>query len=80
RNNVGRNMVLLNLLANNVSASAFITGSAANLLAVAMMEQAGFKVYYGDWFIALCPLALIQCAIAWYTGTRWIFPIKKEDA
>lgn len=79
RNNVGRNMVLLNLLANNVSASAFITGSAANLLAAAMIEQAGYKIFYGDWFIALFPLALIQCAIAWYTGTRWIFPIKKED-
>ena len=80
RNNVGRNMVLLNLVANNVSASAFITGSAANLLAAAMLEQAGFKVYYSDWFMALAPLALIQCAIAWYTGTRWIFPISKEAA
>lgn len=79
RNNVGRNMVLLNLLANNVSASAYMTGSAANLLAVAMLAQAGYQIYYGDWFIALFPLAVIQCFIGWYTGTKWIFPIKGED-
>lgn len=80
RNNVGRNMVLLNLLANNVSASAFLTGSAANLLAAALLEKAGVLVTYQDWFIALFPLAVIQCLIAWWTGTRLIFPISKEDA
>ncbi len=80
RNNIGRNMVLLNLLANNVSASAFLTGSAANLLAASMLEAAGSKVFYGDWFMALFPLAVIQCAIAWWTGTRLVFPVKKEDA
>lgn len=79
RNNIGRNMVLLNLLANNVSASAFITGSAANLLAAQMLSDAGAKVYYGDWFMALFPLAVIQCGIAWWTGTRVIFPVSKED-
>lgn len=79
RNHVGRNMVLLNLLANNVSASAFLTGSAANLLAVSMLEKAGALVTYQDWFIALFPLAVIQCLIAWWTGTRLIFPIRPED-
>lgn len=80
RNNVGRNMVLLNLLANNVSASAFMTGSAANLVAVAMLEKAGALITYQDWFVALFPLAVIQCLIAWWTGTRYIFPISEEDA
>ena len=80
RNNVGRNMVLQNLLANNVSASAFMTGSAANLVAVSLLEKAGSPVHYGDWLLALFPLAVIQCAIAWWTGTRWIFPVSKEDA
>ena len=80
RNNVGRNMVLQNLLANNVSASAFITGSAANLLAAQLLEKAGAKVFYGDWLMAMLPFCLIQCAIAWYTGTRWILPISKEEA
>ena len=80
RNHVGRNMVLLNLLANNVSASAFLTGSAANLLAVAMLEKAGALVTYQDWFLALFPLAVVQCLVAWWTGTRFIFPIKEEDS
>lgn len=80
RNNVGRNMVLQNLLANNVSASAFMTGSAANLVAVALMEKAGAGVTYSQWLMALLPLAIIQCAISWWTGTKYIFPISKEDA
>lgn len=79
RNNVGRNLVLQNLLANNVSASAFVTGSAANLLAAQLLEKAGHKVLYSDWLIALLPLAVLQCAIAWYSGTKLIFPIRPED-
>ncbi len=80
RNNVGRNMVLQNLLANNVSASAFITGSAANLLAAQLLEKAGAKVFYADWMMAMLPFCLIQCAIAWYTGVKWILPVSKEEA
>jgi solute carrier family 13 (sodium-dependent dicarboxylate transporter), member 2/3/5 len=80
RNNVGRNMVLQNLLYNNVSASAFITGSAANLLAAQMLEKAGARVSYGDWLLALLPLAVIQCLIAWWTGTCFLLPISREDA
>ncbi len=80
RNNVGRNMVLQNLLANNVSASAFMTGSAANLVAIALLEKAGAVVTYDKWLIALLPLCLIQCAVSWWTGTRYIFPISQEDA
>lgn len=80
RTNVGRNMVLQNLFANNVSASAFMTGSAANLVAVSLLEKSGNPVTYGDWLLAMFPLAIIQCAVAWWTGTRLIFPISKEDA
>ena len=80
RNNVGRNMVLQNLLANNVSASAFITGSAANLVAATLLETAGYKVYYADWIKVMLPMSIMQCLFAWYSGTRWIFPISKEDA
>ena len=80
RNNVGRNLVLQNLLANNVSASAFITGSAANLLAAQLMEKAGAKVFYADWLMALLPLCILQCALAWWMGTRMILPISKEES
>ncbi len=80
RNNVGRNMVLQNLLFNNVSASGFLTGSAANLVAAQMLEKAGARVSYGDWLLALLPLAVIQCLIAWWTGTRLLLPISRQDA
>jgi solute carrier family 13 (sodium-dependent dicarboxylate transporter), member 2/3/5 len=80
RNNVGRNLVLQNLLANNVSASAFITGSAANLLAAQLLERAGAKVFYADWLMALLPLCILQCAIAWYTGVKWLLPISDAEA
>ena len=80
RNAIGKNLVLQNLLANNVSASGFMTGSAANLLAVTLLQQAGAHIYYGDWFMALFPFAVIQCAIAWWFGTRIIFKVSKEDA
>jgi anion transporter len=80
RNNVGRNMVLQNLLANNVSASAFMTGSAANLVAVSLMEKAGAPISYDKWLMALFPLALLQCVIAWWTGTRLIFPISATES
>src|SRR5690606_36252467 len=75
-----RNLVLQNLLANNVSASAFITGSAANLLAAQLLENAGHKVLYSQWLMALLPLAVLQCAIAWFTGTKVLFPVRREDA
>ena len=80
RNAIGKNLVLQNLLANNVSASGFMTGSAANLLAVTLLQQAGATLYYGDWFIALFPFAVLQCAIAWWIGTRVIFKVTEEDA
>lgn len=80
RNNVGRNLVLQNLLANNVSASAFMTGSAANLLAAQLLEKAGHKVMYAEWLMALLPLAVLQCGVAWYSGTKLIFPISRADA
>lgn len=80
RNNVGRNLVLQNLLANNVSASAFITGSAANLLAAQLLEKAGAKVFYADWLKVMLPLCILQCAISWWTGTRVLLPLSKEES
>jgi len=71
---------LQNLVANDASSGAFMTGSAANLVAISLLQNAGATVYYSDWFIALFPLSVIQCCFAWWVGTRVIFPIRKEDA
>lgn len=78
RNNFARNLVLQNLLGINVSCSAYMTGSAANLVAASMIIGMGVKLYYIDWFLALAPLALIVLIIGWIVGTKFIFPIPKK--
>ena len=77
RNNFGRNLVLQNLLGINVSCSAYMTGSAANLVAASMLIGAGEDLYYMDWFMALAPLAFIVCGFGWWLGTRLIFPLSE---
>lgn len=79
RNNFGRNLVLQNLLGINVSCGAFLTGSAANLVAVSLLAGAGAKIFYVDWFMALAPLALIQLIIGMFVGTKLIFPLREQD-
>jgi len=81
RNNFGRNLVLQNLFQINVSASGFITGSGANLLAGAMIAGVlGMDDFlYADWSIAAFPLALILIVIGWIVGTKIIFPLSKEE-
>ncbi|WDP93237.1 MAG: anion permease [Desulfobacter sp.] len=79
RNNFGRNLVLQNLLGINVSCSAYMTGSAANLVAASMLIGAGANLYYMDWFMALAPLALIVCAFGWWLGTHFVFPLSETE-
>ena len=79
RNNFGRNLVLQNLLGINVSCSAFMTGSAANLVAVSLLVGAGANIFYVDWFIALAPLAFIQLVLGIFVGTKIIFPLTKKE-
>ncbi|MBN1251574.1 MAG: DASS family sodium-coupled anion symporter [Bacteroidales bacterium] len=81
RNNFGRNLVLQNLFQINISASGFITGSGANLLAGALIAGAiGIDDFlYAEWSIAALPLALILILIGWIVGTKLIFPIPKEE-
>ncbi|WP_147821027.1 SLC13 family permease [Salidesulfovibrio onnuriiensis] len=79
RNNFGRNLVLQNLLGINVSCSAYVTGSAANLVAASMLAGAGAQIFYMDWFMALAPLAFIVLALGWILGVKLIFPIKGRE-
>ena len=81
KNNFGRNLVLQNLFQINISASGFITGSGANLLAGAMIAAAigADDFLYADWSIAAFPLALILIFIGWFVGTKIIFPLKPEE-
>ena len=79
RNNFGRNIVLQNLFQINIGASGFMTGSGANLLAVALIMGAGVTVSYQEWFSAAFPLCLLIIILGWFVGTKILFPMKKEE-
>ena len=81
RNNFGRNLVLQNLFQINIGASAFMTGSGANLLAVSLLMGAysSVSVIYSDWLVAAFPLAMILLVIGWFIGVKVIFPLKPEE-
>ena len=81
RNNFGRNLILQNLFQINVSASGFITGSGANLLAGAMIAGAigSPDFLYFDWMVAAFPIAVVLILIGWFVGTKIIFPLSKEE-
>ncbi|MDR2908096.1 MAG: anion permease [Bacteroidales bacterium] len=79
RNNFGRNIVLQNLFQINIGASGFMTGSGANLLAVALIMGAGGAVNYEEWFSVAFPLCLLLIIIGWVIGTKIMFPMKKEE-
>ncbi|WP_207260200.1 SLC13 family permease [Desulfovibrio sp. Huiquan2017] len=79
RNNFARNLVLQNLLGINVSCSAYMTGSAANLVAASMLAGAGAQIFYMDWFVALAPLAFIVLILGWLIGVRFVFPIRGQE-
>ena len=84
RNNFGRNLVLQNLFQVNIGASAFMTGSGANLLAISLMVGAtgvysDMSFGYSDWLIAGFPLAMILLLLGWFVGVKLIFPMKKEE-
>lgn len=80
RNNFGRNLILQNLFQINMGASAFLTGSGANLLAASLIAGAiGSDIFFADWMIAAFPGALILMILGWIIGTKIIFPIEKEN-
>ena len=81
RNNFGRNLVLQNLFQINIGASAFMTGSGANLLAVSLLTGAYSSVtlIYSDWLAAAFPLAMLLLVIGWFVGVKLIFPMKPEE-
>ncbi len=80
KNNFGRNLVLQNLFQINISASAFVTGSGANLLAASLIAGAvGSELFFFDWMEAAAPVAFVLIIIGWFVGTRVIFKLKPEE-
>ena len=80
RNNFGRNIVLQNLFEINIGASAFVTGSGANLLAAALISGAiSSEIFFTDWLVVAFPISLTLLILGWLVGTRLIFPLKSEE-
>lgn len=79
-NNFSRNLVLYNLVMINASCNAFMTGSGANLLAIALLAGAGCTIYYFDWLMAGLPLVIGFGILGYVIGMKFIFPVPKEDA
>lgn len=79
-NHFGRNLFLQNVQAVDFGSSAFMTGSNANLIAVAfILSMGGERVYYTDWLFANLPVVMIAMVISWILGPRLIFPLKPEQ-
>jgi di/tricarboxylate transporter len=81
RNNFGRNLVLQNLFQINITASGFITGSGANLLAGMMIAGAIGQpdFLYGDWLVAAFPIAMILVIAGYFVGVHWLFPLSEKE-
>lgn len=80
RNNFGRNIVLQNLFQINMGASAFMTGSGANLLAAALIGGAiGADIFFSDWMKVALPISVAIMFLGWVVGTKLIFPLKPEE-
>lgn len=79
--NFGRNLFLQNLFGINIFSSGFMTGSAANLMAVGfLLTMGGTRVYYTDWMLANLPIAMAAMLIAWWIGPHLLMPIPPSQA
>ncbi|HNS17017.1 MAG TPA: DASS family sodium-coupled anion symporter [Bacteroidales bacterium] len=80
KTNFGRNIVLQNLLQINLGAGAFMTGSGANLLAVAIIGGAiGGKIYFTDWLMAQFPVMVGLMLIGYLLAMKVFFPLQPEE-
>ncbi len=78
--NFGRSIVLQNLLNINLGAGAFMTGSGANLLAVALITGAtGSGVFFSDWMLAMFPVMVGLMLVGYMLAMRMFFPLSPEE-
>lgn len=80
KTNFGRSLVLQNLLQINLGAGVYMTGSGANLLAVAIIGGAiGGKIYYGDWLMAMFPVMVGIMLIGYLLAMKVFFPLSPDE-
>lgn len=76
KTNFGRSIVLQNLLNINLGAGAFMTGSGANLLAVAIIGGAiGSSIYFSDWMMAMFPVMVGLMLVGYLLAMKVFFPL-----
>ena len=80
KTNFGRSIVLQNLLNINLGAGAFMTGSGANLLAVAIIGgSAGGAIYFSDWLKAMFPVMVGLMLVGYLLAMKVFFPLAPEE-
>jgi len=80
KTNFGRSIVLQNLLNINLGAGAFMTGSGANLLAVALIGGAiGGTIYFGDWMMAMFPIMVGLMLVGYLLAMKVFFPLAPNE-
>lgn len=80
-NNFGVNLFLQNLMGINIFSSGFMTGSTANLIAIAFIfSMGGTKVYYTDWMFANLPVVLVAMFIVWLIGPKLLFKLNPKES
>ena len=80
KTNFGRSIVLQNLLNINLGAGAFMTGSGANLLAVALISGAiGSQIFFSDWMMAMFPLMVGLMVVGYLLAMKVFFPLAPEE-
>jgi sodium-dependent dicarboxylate transporter 2/3/5 len=79
-NNFGRNLFLQNVQGVDFCSSAFMTGSNANIIALAfILSMAGERVYYTRWLFANLPVVVLAMLISWFIGPKLIFRLRPEE-
>lgn len=79
-NNFGKNLFLQNLHGIDIFSSGFLTGSSANIIAVAfIMDMTSHRVYYGEWLAGALPIALLAMLFSWFIGPTALFRLKPEE-
>ncbi|MBN2801243.1 MAG: anion permease [Deltaproteobacteria bacterium] len=79
-NRFGKVMMLQNLHSINTGSSAFVTGSTANLIAVAFIfGMVGHQVYYSDWLFANGPIVFLALLGSWWGLRNVIFRLPGEQ-
>lgn len=78
-NSLGKNLLLQNLVGINVASSGFLTGSTANIIAIAFIHNlGGTKVYYSDWLFGNLPVVVLLLGLTWYLGPKLLIRLRPD--